>query len=60
MGMIKEEEIVGYLIDEMIVCRKCATREENMNATGDDIILSNELDESLYYCDRCKARIKEI
>ena len=54
MAVIKNDEILGYVIDGEIVCRYSATLEEEMDATLDNVITEDDCeDEKVYFCNRC-------
>ena len=58
MAIIKDDDIIGYIIGEEHVCPECATLEEQREATLDTIITRNNIgNEDRYFCDRCKKEI---
>ena len=60
MGMIKEEEIIGYRFENgEIVCNECVTKEEIDNASEDEILIENDREGGTirYFCDRCKKEL---
>ena len=56
MAAIKNEEILGYIIDGEHVCCECAEAKEVAEAKQDELILDSDDDASIF-CDRCKERI---
>lgn len=60
--IIRNIDIVGYIIDKEDVCEHCCTPDEIELAlldnviTGGDIAKLNESDEKRY-CDRCKKQL---
>jgi hypothetical protein len=58
MATIKDDDVIGYLIDEEHVCKECATQEEERSATLDETITVNNADgDTRYFCGRCKERM---
>jgi hypothetical protein len=64
MGIIRTEDILAYRVEifnsnSEIVCLECVTDEESDEATEEDFILRDEIEnsEDLLFCDRCKKRI---
>jgi len=61
MPCANSEEIVGYRLNDDIVCTNCATTEEEKDADYEEIILESELDDKnstlLYFCCRCDMRM---
>ncbi|VBB41121.1 hypothetical protein TRIP_E50153 [uncultured Spirochaetota bacterium] len=57
--IIDEEDILGYVVDESLVCTECATAEEVDEATSDDLITRDDVEKGnkAYFCDRCNSRI---
>lgn len=59
MGIIKNEEIVGYIIDQQCVCRDCVLKDEEKELTIEELITSDDLEhEDRYFCDRCHTEIR--
>jgi len=56
MAIIKEEEIVGFNIENETVCRDCTSTEEEENVDLSNIILENDSAVDWFFCDRCKKR----
>lgn len=64
MSTISKEDVKGIEIEgEGHVCAECATDDEFDGANLDAILTGPDLEEAagradtLYFCDRCKARI---
>ena len=58
MSIIKNDDVVGYLIDREHVCKECATQEEIRDATLDEIVTVHDVDgDDRYFCDRCKEEM---
>ena len=58
MALIKNDDIIGYIIGEEHVCNKCVTQEEKRDVTLDDIITENSRGtDDRYFCDRCKEEM---
>ena len=58
MAIIKDEDIIGYIIGEEHVCSECVTPEEMREATLDTIITENNRGtDDRYFCDRCKEEM---
>ena len=56
MGIIKNEDIKWYQIGEGIVCVDCSTDDDLKEITEGDVH-TEEDDESMIFCDRCKKQI---
>ena len=55
MVKIKDESVLGFIVGEIIVCRKCVTEDEKSEVYPDEII--SDLDyfgDYRFCCDRCK------
>jgi len=65
MGVVENEEIVGYLIEapdhqrEILVCLICIDKRKLKNITEEDIVREHNIDrnEEKYFCDRCKKKL---
>lgn len=59
MGVIKADDIIGYFIGQECVCCDCASKEEEAEASLDEIITLDmvESGDEIYFCDRCKKQI---
>jgi hypothetical protein len=57
MGAIKIEDIAGYNLNGKIVCCKCVTDEERNEAKEDEIITDRDLEDTVYWCDRCGEQL---
>jgi len=57
MVMVKNEDIRGYRINDKIVCPDCMKPTEIEKCNQADLILIWELEENVYWCDRCKNLI---
>jgi len=55
--MVKNEDIRGYRINDKIVCPDCMKPTEIEKCNQADLILIWELEENVYWCDRCKNLI---
>ena len=57
MGVIKKEDVVGYWVDDKLLCIKCAEGKENL--TQDKIVTTDEVEneENLYFCDHCHEEL---
>jgi hypothetical protein len=59
MGIIKDEDIVGYRLGEQIVHPQCATPDE-LNELEEDMLITEheiEKDDDLWFCDRCRKQM---
>ncbi len=55
---IKGEEIMGYWIAGILICRECIDRNELKRIGEEDILLEFNRDEGAnHICSRCKKRI---
>jgi len=57
MGEIVLENVIGYRLSGLVVCAGCITEDESCNASEDDIITSDDTEESLFFCDRCRKKM---
>lgn len=58
MSVIREEDIVGYLFDEMVLCPVCAVGDGHMSdLTEDMIITERSMEGAFYFCDQCKKQL---
>lgn len=60
MGVIKENEIMGYKFGNEIVCLECTENEESEKAKKDEILTGPDIDGrdgQIYFCDRCTKRM---
>lgn len=57
MGIIKQDEILGYWVNEKLLCLACDDNKEEY--TQDSILTSDEVEKSddLYFCDKCEKQI---
>jgi hypothetical protein len=58
MGIIKQDEIAGYLFTNgEVLCAACATQEQDSNAEEHEI-LTEEMTtgDDRYFCDLCKKQ----
>lgn len=58
---IDKDDVVGVYVDENeLVCMACLHPEELDGASADDLLTRQDIEdgERLYYCDRCKGRVK--
>jgi hypothetical protein len=55
---IKKEEIIGYLVEEEIVCADCINDNELDEITQDKIITERDSNpDVMVFCDRCNKLI---
>ncbi len=59
MGIIKNDDIVGYSFQGKFVCTDCATDDDLKELKEDEVITSDDVEreEALYFCDECKKQI---
>ena len=59
MGIIKVEDIMGYVVDQECVCCDCTNKSEETEATQNEIITRYDVEnnDELYFCDRCNEQI---
>jgi hypothetical protein len=59
MGVIKVEEIMGYFVGRECVCCDCATKAEEEDASQNEIITLDDVEngDNHYFCDRCTEQI---
>lgn len=58
MCIVRDEEIVGYLIGEECVCRRCVNGIEVDRVTLNNLIIEDVLGNGeRYFCDRCHEEI---
>ncbi len=57
MPIFKTESIVGYSIGNEVICCDCVTNEEMKDMSLDDIICEEQLEEAVFFCDRCKEKV---
>ena len=58
MVVVKDEQIVGYLIDQECVCRGCVKPSEETRLTLHNLIVQNEVNSGAWcFCDRCGKKI---
>ncbi len=57
MGIVKD--VMGYRINDEIVCTECITDDESKEVTQEEIITLEELQstDDTFFCDRCKKRL---
>lgn len=60
--IVKEDEILGYSIDDNLTCQEYLTKEEAAEITADDIVFDHpksgvKRDEEMGFYDRCKKRL---
>jgi len=58
---IEKEDVVGVYADENeLVCMTCLHPEDLDAASAEDLLTRQETEdgEKLYYCDRCRGRVK--
>jgi len=58
MGKVKNEDIKGYRINHEIVCPDCMKPDEVKECKEADLILIQELEDNVYWCDRCNKLIE--
>lgn len=59
--IITKADVVGVYADENeLVCMTCLHPEELDGASADDVLVRQEIEdgEKLFFCDRCKGRVK--
>lgn len=54
MAKVKNEDIRGYRFNDQIVCPDCMKPGEIEKCKETNLILIWELEENVYWCDRCK------
>lgn len=57
--VIKDDDVVGYVVDNEDVCEEYCSKEEIEAASADDFILAYEIEKlnnngERRFCDRCK------
>jgi len=59
MGVIKEEDVMGYVVDREYVCCDCIDEQEKAEATQNEIITRDNVEngDEFYFCDRCDEAI---
>jgi len=58
MGIVKRDEIRGYLIESEVVCLDCASEKETNDIKGDRVLTEDVVDgDDLYFCDRCQNEL---
>jgi hypothetical protein len=58
MGSIKDEDVRGYWIEDILICKDCVDKGEVEGMEKEDILTESDMDEGAdYICDRCKRRI---
>jgi len=55
---VKNEDIKGYRINHEIVCPDCMKPNEIKECKEADLILIQELEDNVYWCDRCNKLIE--
>jgi uncharacterized protein YbaR (Trm112 family) len=55
MAIHKDEDIIAYQVDELVVCPECITKEELDRIWEEHIIMEKE--DQTVFCDRCKKRL---
>lgn len=62
MGVIKVDEIMGYLVGQGCVCRECATKVEEEVLSQYCIITVGDIErgDELYFCDRCEKQLGQL
>jgi hypothetical protein len=54
---IRKSDILGYQIEEELICDACITEDERQYISSEIIITYDDIrndDETVYFCDRCK------
>ena len=54
MGIVKNDDIRGYVVEEEIVCDECVTAKEREDSTEEEVLVEDE--EVTRFCDRCKKQ----
>jgi hypothetical protein len=58
MAVIKDEDVLGYLIAEDWICGNCITPEEEKDLTLSDFLIRDGVDADYrYFCGRCQKEI---
>ena len=57
MSIIKKEDILGYQVEQEIVCDACMTKDELADIDQDDVLVNQENDDEWIFCDRCKEQL---
>lgn len=59
MATIKVEDVIGFFVGQECVCADCASIDEEVAATRDEVITRDDTDYGivLYFCDRCNKQI---
>mgnify|MGYP000908177947 CR=1 FL=1 len=60
MKIEKDDVVVVYVDENELVCMTCMHPEELDGASADDVLTRQEIDdgEKLFFCDRCRGRVK--
>jgi len=52
---LEKKDIIGYQLNEEIVCSECINDDELRDINQDDIITEDDVDDGvMFFCDRCK------
>jgi hypothetical protein len=57
VGIIKNDEIVGYQVHEQIVCSECIKPDEVNELRENHVITERDIEEDLHFCDRCGEKL---
>ena len=59
MGVIKKDEIRGYVFDSEIVCKDCVKKGDLEDLKQNEILTGSVVDEegNQYFCDRCEEEL---
>ena len=61
MSQIDREDVVGTQLDAEMVCVECMSGEEWRELKLSDLLTRDDVerdDDKLYFCDRCKVRLR--
>jgi len=47
------DEVRGYRVKDVEICKECITREEMMAIRSSDLMMSRDLEAGTLYCQRC-------
>ena len=55
--VIKDDDILGYVLGNECVCRGCIERDELLGLSMSEVIVYGNIDGNRYFCDRCGEAI---
>jgi hypothetical protein len=57
VGIVKNDEVVGYHVHQQIVCSECIEPNEVNELRENHVIIERDIEEDLFFCDRCGEKL---